>query len=221
MALILADRVLETCTSPGTGTVSLLGAQTGYQTFSAAIGNSNTCYYTIADQSGANWEVGIGTYATAGNTLARTTILSSSNGGSATNFSSGTQNVFATYPAERAVATDFTQTLTNKRITPRVLADTSNSATPTLNTDNYDMMVITGQSNNITSFTTNLTGTPTNGQKLWISITGTGSVSIIWGASFESSVVVSLPTTTVTVNRLDVGFVWNVAASKWRCVASA
>jgi len=106
MALVLKNRVLETCTSPGTGTVTLLGATTGYQTFSATVGNGNTCYYTIADQGSANWEVGIGTYATTGNTLTRTTVLSSSNGGGLTNFSTGTQNVFVNYPAEKAVYLD-------------------------------------------------------------------------------------------------------------------
>jgi len=101
MGLVLADRVQETCTAPGTGSVTLLGAATGFQTFSAAIGNSNTCYYTIADQSGGNWEVGLGTYSSAGNTLARTTPLSGS-AATPVNFSSGTQNVFVTYPAEIA-----------------------------------------------------------------------------------------------------------------------
>ena len=103
MALVLKDRVLETCTSPGTGTVTLLGATVGYQTFLATVGNGNTTYYTIADQSGPNWEVGIGTYTSSGNTLARTTVLSSSNSGSLTNFNSGTQNVFVTYPSEEAI----------------------------------------------------------------------------------------------------------------------
>lgn len=103
MALIVKDRVQETCTSPGTGTVSLLGAVTGFQTFSSAIGNTNTTFYTIADQTGGNWEVGIGTYSTSGNTLARTTVLASSNGGSLTNFSSGTQNIWGDYPAGYAV----------------------------------------------------------------------------------------------------------------------
>lgn len=101
MGLVLADRVQETCTAPGTGSVTLLGAATGFQTFSAAIGNGNTCYYTIADQSGANWEVGLGTYSSSGNTLARTTPLSGS-AATPVNFSSGTQNVFVTYPAEIA-----------------------------------------------------------------------------------------------------------------------
>jgi hypothetical protein len=110
--------------------------------------------------------------------------------------------------------------ISNTRINPRVLASTANSATPTLNTDLYDMMVITGQSVAITSFTTNLTGTPVNGQKLWISITGTTAIAITWGASFESSTV-TLPTTTVTTNRLDIGFIYNSATSDWRCVAVA
>jgi len=125
-----------------------------------------------------------------------------------------------TIPAGAVVGDSDTQTLSNKRITPRILASTSNSATPTLNTDSYDIMVITNQTVAITSFTTNLTGTPTNGQKLWISITGTAAVAITWGASFEASTT-ALPTTTVTTARLDVGFVWNSTTTKWRCVAAA
>lgn len=105
MALVLADRVLETCTSPGTGAASLLGATTGYQTFLSAVGNGNTCYYCIADQNGTNWEVGIGTYSSSGNTLARTTPLSGS-AATPVNFSGGTQNVFVTYPAEKSVNLD-------------------------------------------------------------------------------------------------------------------
>ena len=125
-----------------------------------------------------------------------------------------------TAPNGTIIGTSDAQTLTNKWLQPRVLASTANSATPSVNTDNYDMMVITGQSLAISSFTTNLTGTPVNGQKLWIAITGTTAVAITWGASFESSTS-TLPTTTVTTTRLDVGFIWNAATSKWRCVAVA
>jgi hypothetical protein len=101
MAFVVADRVQETTTTTGTGTVTLAGAVTGFQSFSV-IGNGNTTFYTIADQSGSNWEVGIGTYTASGTTLARTTVLSSSNSGSLVNFGAGTKNVFVTYPAGRS-----------------------------------------------------------------------------------------------------------------------
>ena len=106
MALILADRVRETSTTTGTGALSLAGAVVGYQTFSSAIGNTNTCYYAISNPGVAEWEVGIGTYATSGNTLTRTTILKSSNANAAVNFSAGTKDVFVTYPATKSVYLD-------------------------------------------------------------------------------------------------------------------
>lgn len=96
MPLIIADRVKETTTTTGTGTITLAGAASGFQSFSA-IGNGNTTYYTIV--GGTQWEVGIGTYTAAGTTLARTTVLASSNSGSLVNFSAGTKDVFVTYPA--------------------------------------------------------------------------------------------------------------------------
>ena len=102
MALVVADRVLETATSPGTGAVSLLGAVSGYVSFLTGIGNGNTTYYTIADQSGANWEVGLGTYNSTGSVLTRTTPIAGS-AATPVNFVSGTQNVFVTQPAEKAV----------------------------------------------------------------------------------------------------------------------
>ena len=112
-----------------------------------------------------------------------------------------------------------TSTLTNKRVTKRT-GTTTSSATPTINTDNVDFYSLTAQAEDITSFTTNLSGTPTENQTLWIAITGTAARAITWGASFEASTV-SLPTTTVSTNRLDCGFVWNTATSKWRIVATA
>ncbi len=111
-----------------------------------------------------------------------------------------------------------TQTLTNKRVTPRV-GSTTSSATPTINTDNVDIYKLTAQTVDITSFTTNLTGTPTDGQVLIIEITGTAARAITWGASFEASTV-ALPTTTVTTNMLAVGFLYNSVTSKWRCMGA-
>ena len=105
MALVIADRVKDSTTTTGTGTVTLSGtAATGFQNFSV-IGNGNTTYYTIAGQGTTEWEVGIGTYTSSGTTLARTTILSSSNAGAAVNFSAGTKDVFVTYPSEYATFT--------------------------------------------------------------------------------------------------------------------
>ena len=103
MAILVNNRVQETCSAPGTGTVTLLGAVSQYRSFSAGIGSNNLTYYVIADQTGTNWEVGIGTVGSTGTTLARTIVLDSSNGGSLTNFSSGTQAVWVDYPANAAV----------------------------------------------------------------------------------------------------------------------
>jgi hypothetical protein len=109
MALVVKDRVNETSTTTGTGTFTLAGAVTGFQTFSA-IGNGNTTYYTIVLQGGTEWEVGLGTYTSSGTTLSRTTVLSSSNSGSLVNFSAGTKNIFCDYPAPKAVYGDATDT---------------------------------------------------------------------------------------------------------------
>ena len=105
MPLVLADRVNETTTTTSTGTLTLAGAVSGYQSF-AVIGNGNTTYYTIVHQTANEWEVGIGTYTSSGTTLARNTVLASSNSGSLVNFSAGTKFVFCDYPAGRAVYLD-------------------------------------------------------------------------------------------------------------------
>lgn len=102
MAFVVANRVRETTTTTGTGTITLGGAATGFQTF-AAVGNGNSTYYTIAGQGTNEWEVGIGTYTASGTTLSRDLVLSSSAGGTTkVNFSSGTKDVFVDYPAEKA-----------------------------------------------------------------------------------------------------------------------
>jgi hypothetical protein len=105
MALVVKDRVQETTTTTGTGTLTLNGAVFGFQTF-AIIGDGNVTYYAITDPGTGSWEVGIGTYTASGTTLSRTTVLESSNSGSLVNFAAGTKNVFCTYPAERAVYLD-------------------------------------------------------------------------------------------------------------------
>jgi hypothetical protein len=110
MALVVYDRVQETTTTSGTGSVTLLGAVSGFQSF-AVVGNSNTTYYTITD--GAQWEVGIGTYSTSGPTLARTTVLSNSNGNTTPiTLSGGLAQVFVTYTAEKSVNLDASDNVT-------------------------------------------------------------------------------------------------------------
>ena len=104
MAFVLNDRVKETTTTNGTSTINLAGAETGFESFVAGIGNSNTTYYAIVHQTADEFEVGIGTVTDASpDTLSRTTIISSSNSDSAVNFSSGTKNVFCTLPASKTV----------------------------------------------------------------------------------------------------------------------
>jgi hypothetical protein len=104
MALVLADRVREASTSIGTGALVLTGAISGYQAFSTAIGNTNTTYYGITNTGTAEWEVGLGTVSAG--LLTRTTVLASSNGGAAVTFTTGTKDVFCTYPAGKSVNLD-------------------------------------------------------------------------------------------------------------------
>ena len=132
-----------------------------------------------------------------------------------------TDGVTATLPStDTYVGRATTDTLTNKRITKRVTTITSH-ATPTVNTDNCDVVTITAQGEAITSMTTNLSGTPTNFQTLIFRILddGTGR-AITWGASFEPRGV-ALPTTTTASKLLTVGFIYDTVDSIWGCVASA
>lgn len=103
MALVLADRVLETSTTSGSGTITLAGASVGFQGFSTGVGNGNQTYYTIALEGGSEWEVGIGTYTSVGDALSRDTVLASSASGAKVTFSAGTKQVFVTYPAGKSV----------------------------------------------------------------------------------------------------------------------
>lgn len=102
MALVLKDRVREVSTTAGTGTITLSGAVSGYQPFSV-VGDGNVTYYTIYDSITGDWEVGYGTYTSAGNMLSRTFVYDSSNAGALVSFSSNAKDVFCTYPAEQAI----------------------------------------------------------------------------------------------------------------------
>ena len=118
MALILKDRVQVTSTTTGTGTFTLGSAVAGFQDFSV-VGDGNTTYYVITNN--VDWEVGLGTYTASGTTLSRDSILESSNSGNAVDWSAGVKTVFVTYPAEKAVTLDGTETLTNKTLTAPTL----------------------------------------------------------------------------------------------------
>jgi len=145
MALVVKDRVQETTTTVGTGTVTLGGAALGFQTF-AIIGDGNTTYYAIVDPTTGEWEVGVGTYTASGTTLSRTVVFESSNSGSLVNFAAGSKNVFCTYPAERAVYLDAagsavtvldigTLGASTANITTANITSGTVSTTPTNNTD--------------------------------------------------------------------------------------
>jgi hypothetical protein len=181
MALIVKDRVKETTTTTGTGTITLAGAVTGFQAFSV-IGDGNTTYYTIAGIGSAEFEVGIGTYTLSGTTLSRDTILESSNSGSAVNFSAGTKDVFVTYPAERAVYTDAAGTA----ITPATASVLGVSSGGTGITS-FGTGVATALGQNVSgsgsialttspTFTTPVLGTPTSGTLSGCTVDGTDAV---------------------------------------------
>jgi hypothetical protein len=101
MAFVIKDRVKETTTTTGTGTLTLDGAATGFETFSGALGNTSTTYYAIASQNSGDFEVGIGTVGAG--TLSRDTVISSSNSDALVNFAAGTKDVFVTLPASKTI----------------------------------------------------------------------------------------------------------------------
>lgn len=168
MPLVLADRVKETTTTTGTGTITLDGASTGFQSFSV-IGNGNTTYYTIAGQGTNEWEVGIGTYTSSGTTLSRDTVLASSAGApTKTTFSAGTKDVFVTYPAERSVYSDGTNIVPDNAA---VLLPSSGGTGQTTYTDGQ-LLIGNTTGNTLTKAT--LTGTSNQ-----ITVTnGSGSITL-------------------------------------------
>ena len=143
MSFVIADRVRETTTTTGTGTLSLDGAVVGFQAFTA-VGNNNTTYYTI--QGTTEWEVGIGTYLA--NTLSRDTVLSSSNGGSKLLLTAGTKDVFVTLPAGKTVIS------VAGKVGEVTLSNTDISGLGTMSTQNANSVTITGGTATLTSLST-------------------------------------------------------------------
>lgn len=148
MALVLKDRVKETTSTAGTGTVTLDGAVAGFQSFSA-VGNGNATYYAIVDSASGDWEVGIGTYTSSGTTLSRTTVLSSSNSGSLVNFAANPKDVFVTYPSEKSVYEDASNVVNATSFgaitaTSAALTTGTVSTTPASNTDIANKQYVDG-----------------------------------------------------------------------------
>jgi hypothetical protein len=134
MAFVINDRVLETSAVIGTGPATLLGASTGFQSFSAGIGANNDTYYCIVNPSVANeWEVGFGTLDATGLILTRTTVYRSSNSNNAVVFTPGTKTVFVTYPSSRSVnyANDGSLTVTGALTAPTIAGTPNFTGTPT------------------------------------------------------------------------------------------
>jgi len=148
-------------------------------------------------------------------------VLSTSPSLTTPNFSSIVNSGTLTLPTstDTLVGRATTDTLTNKRITKRVTSTTANASSYAINTDNVDVYHVTSQSTTPVQFTSS--GTPVDGDTLRISMTGTTSIGLTWGGTFESSGGVLLPVATAGTARLDVGFIWNSETSKWRLVAVA
>jgi hypothetical protein len=235
---IVLTNASGTAASLTAGNVTTNANLTGHVTSTgnaAVLGSFTMAQLSTAVSDGDPAYVGAANTFTTGQTISSTTSLLLGTAGSAVGtigFNNATSGTTTLQPATGALGTGTvtlpltgtlatlagTETLTNKRITQRSGTATS-SATPTINTDNVDFYSLTAQAADITSFTTNLSGTPTEGQTLWIAITGTAARAITWGATFEAGAV-ALPTTTVSTDRLDVAFVWNTVSLKWRCMAS-
>ena len=217
-----------TLTTTGTsGAATLIGATLNIPNYtgltlgalsatSPLLYNNSTGVFSIQVANGSqNGYLSSTDWSTFNNKQGTITLTTTGTSGAAT-FSGGTLNI-PNYTA--GFTTSSTDTLSNKRVQPRVVSTTS-SATPSINTDNTDIFRLTAQAVDITSFTTNLTGTPIEGELLQIQITGTAARSITWGTSFTSSTII-LPATTVTTNTLRVTFQWDSVISKWVCVGLA
>jgi hypothetical protein len=203
MLLLLADRVQETTATTGTGTITLGGAASGYQSFASAFPAGGVVPYVIV--SGSAWECGTGTYTVSGTTLSRAPTSSSSSGAAIS--LSGTSTVFCSGIAALLA-----------KLQARVFSEASNS-TPTPNSDLYDIHIETALATAPTIAAP--TGSPSEGQPLFIFLTDNGTArALSWNSAYAATTVV-LPTTTVAGVRIRVSFVYNSTSGKWDCIGVA
>jgi hypothetical protein len=211
MALVINDRVKETTTTTGTGAVSLAGAVTGFEAFSAGVGNSNTTYYTIAHQTANEWEVGLGTLDGDSSDLTRTTIISSSNSDSAVDFAAGTKDVFCTVPASKLLVEDANNDITigrNLTVTGD-LTISGDDITMATNTSgaaligdgtNFNPVAISGD------ITIGTTGTAAIGSGVIVNADVNSSAAIAMSkTAFTAGTGVSLSTNTLSVDAAQTG----------------
>jgi hypothetical protein len=211
MALVINDRVKETTTTTGTGAVSLGGATTGFEAFSAGVGNSNTTYYVIAHQTANEWEVGLGTLDGDSSDLTRTTIISSSNSDSAVDFAAGTKDVFCTVPASKLLVEDANNDITIGRnltvtgdltISGDDLTMATNTSGAALIGDgtNFNPVAISGD------ITIGTTGTAAIGSGVIVNADVNSSAAIAMSkTAFSAGTGVSLSTNTLNVDAAQTG----------------
>jgi len=211
MALVINDRVKETTTTTGTGALSLGGAVTGFEAFSAGVGNSNTTYYAISHQTEDEWEVGLGTLDGDSSDLTRTTVISSSNSDSAVSLSSGTKDVFCTMPASKLIYEDANNDVTIGRnltvtgdltITGDDLTMNTNTSGAALIGDgtNFNPVAISGD------ITIGTTGTAAIGSGVIINADVNASAAIaVSKTAFTAGTGVSLSTNTLNVDAAQTG----------------
>jgi len=205
MALIIKDRVQETTTTTGTGAVSLGGAVTNFVAFSAVMANADTTYYAII--SSTDWEVGLGTYATSGNTLTRTTVYASSNAGAAVNFAAGTKYVYVDAAADRILMKDANNTIASPTFSGTL------AGTPSVSTSSsLASQIVTV---NLGTFANTYTS-PTNGAS------GTGSVATVtWVTALAVAPAIGSQVTIVGMTPTGYNGTYTVTASTTTSVSFA
>lgn len=188
MPLVIADRIYETSTTTGTGTLTLDGAITGFRSFANGVGVTNSTYYVIEGNS--EWEIGIGTVSSG--TLSRDTVLESSNANALVSFSAGLKKVFSTYPGDKAVSLDVAQTLTNKTLTnPAITGTILEDIFPLTDSSTVDIVPANGSIQTLTLAGTGRTltfSTMQNGEAVTLMINdGSSGTITTWNCTFVNN----------------------------------